>query len=92
MACTICGNEEAAEDKSFGGGLRFHCLPCGGFFRISSTLDTLAEGKIFNIDRSRERLEELRELKKREPQDPNRPQDLEPTLTSDDQELLNVPN
>jgi len=88
MACRICGNEEAVEHQSFGGGLRFNCQPCGGFFGISYTLETLAEGKAFDVDRSRERLEEIRELKKQEPQDPNRPQDLEPTLTSDDRGLF----
>jgi len=92
MACPICGNAEAIEHLTFGGGLRFECAPCGGYFRISSTLETLAEGKTFDVAQSRERLEEVRELKKREPQDPNRPQDLEPTLTSDDDRLLIDPN
>ncbi|WP_130905347.1 hypothetical protein [Pseudomonas sp. Sample_22] len=88
MACPICGNEAAVEHQTFGGGLRFHCQPCGGFFRISSTLETYLEGKVFDIDRSRERLDADREQKRRGPQDPNRPQDLEPTLNSYDRELL----
>lgn len=88
MSCPICRNKGALEDRSFGGGLRFNCVPCGGYFRISSTLDALAEGKSYDVDRARERLEERREFKKREPQDPNGPQDLEPVLDSDDKDLL----
>lgn len=92
MPCRICGNEEAVEHPSLGGGLRFHCQPCGGFFGISFTLESLAEGKVFDVDRTRDRLEEIREQKKREPRDQNLSQNLEPTLTSDDQRLLIYPS
>ena len=92
MACPICGNADAVEHLTFGGGLRFSCAPCGGFFRISSTLETLATGKSFDVGRTRQLLEAKREQKKQEPLDPNRPQDLEPTLTSDDDELLISPS
>jgi hypothetical protein len=92
MACPICKNIDAVEDLSFGGGKRFHCVPCGGFFRISSTLDALSEGKLYDVDRARERLDRQRELKKRQPTDPNRLQDLEPLLSSGDIDLLIVPN
>jgi len=88
MACPVCRNEEAVEHPTYGGGLRFHCQPCGGFFRISSTLEAYLESKVFDIDRARQRLEMDRERKRREPQDPNRPQDLEPVLSSNDQDLL----
>ena len=80
------------EDLSFGGGLRFHCVPCGGYFRISSTLDTISGDKVYDVARARLRLEEIREQKSREQNDPNRPQDLEPTLSSDDEELLISPD
>lgn len=92
MGCPICGNAGAIEHPTFAGGLRFDCPPCGGYFCISSTLETLAEGKEFDIGRTRAVLEAKRERKRQEPLDPNRPQDLEPTLTSDDQELLIHPD
>lgn len=80
------------EDLSFGGGLRFHCAPCGGYFRISSTLDAITGNKVYDVARARLRLEEIREKKSREPNEPNRPQDLEPTLSSDDEGLLISPD
>ena len=92
MACPICRNIEAVEDLSFGGGRRFYCVPCGGFFRISSTLETLSEGKSYDVGRTRKRLDAQRELIKRGPQDPNKLQDLEPALSSDDQDLLIDPD
>lgn len=92
MACPICRNIDAVEDLSFGGGKRFHCTSCGGFFRISSTLDALSAGNSYDVDRTRERLDGLREMKRREPQDPNKPQDLEPALSSEDQDLLIDPD
>jgi hypothetical protein len=88
MACPICQNVEAIEDLSFGGGKRFYCLLCGGFFKISSTLNTLAEGKSYDVERTRERLEAKREAKKQEPQDPDIPGDLEPVLGFVDKDLL----
>lgn len=91
MSCRICGNENAVEHASLGGGLRFHCQPCGGFFGISFTLETLAQGKLFDVERSRKRLDEIREQKKREPRDPSVHQNLEPTLTSHDDGLLISP-
>jgi len=92
MSCRICGNEDAVEHASLGGGLRFHCQPCGGFFGISFTLESLAEGRLFDVERARERLEEIREQKKRQQQDANHSQNSEPTLTSDDQRLLIDPS
>jgi hypothetical protein len=92
MSCPLCGNIAAREDLSFGGGRRFFCEPCGGFFRISSSLDAIAEGNTYDACRARERLEEKREAKKREPLDPNRPQDLEPALSSEDKDLLIEPD
>ncbi len=56
MNCPLCGNTNALEDLSFGGGLRVYCEPCGGFYRISSTLHTLAEGKTYDTERARTRL------------------------------------
>jgi hypothetical protein len=92
MSCPLCGNNGAREDLSFGGGLRFYCEPCGGFFRISSTLDALAEGKTYDTQRARDRLEEKREAKRREAHEPNSAQDLEPALGSDDVDLLIDPD
>ena len=92
MACPICRNTDAIEDQSFGGGRRFHCVPCGVFFRISSTLDTLSEGKLYDVDRTRERLDRQRKLKNRQPAYPNGLQDLEPLLSSEDNDLLIEPD
>lgn len=88
MACPICRNVDAVEDLSFGGGKRFHCLLCGGFFRISTTLNALSEGKLFDVDRTRERLDRQRELKKRQSTDPSKVQNLEPLLGPEDKDLL----
>lgn len=88
MVCPICRNIDAVEDLSFGGGLRFCCAPCGGYFRISSTLDAISQGKSYDVARTRLCLEERRDQKIREQNDLNRPQDLEPTLSSDDGGLL----
>jgi hypothetical protein len=70
MNCPLCGNTNALEDLSFGGGVRIHCEPCGGFYRISSTLNTLAEGKTYDTERARARLKKKRETNKSEDQDP----------------------
>lgn len=83
MVCQICG-EEAVRDRSFGGGKRFNCAPCGGFYRISTSLDALANGRQFNVQVARELLSERREENRRRGVDPNRLQDLEPTLYGDD--------
>jgi hypothetical protein len=88
MACPICRNKDAVEDLSFGGGKRFHCVPCGGFFRISTILDALSEGKLFDVDRARDRLDRQRNSKKRQPNDPNSLQYLEPILSVEDHGLL----
>ena len=61
MNCPLCGNTNALEDLSFGGGLRIHCEPCGGFYRISSTLHALAEGKSYDTECARTRLKKKRE-------------------------------
>ena len=86
MCCPLCGNNGALKDLSFGGGSRFYCEPCGGFFRISSALDTLAEGKTYDTKRARDRLEEQRKAQKREDQD------AEPALGPDDADLLTDPH
>lgn len=80
MNCPLCGNTNALEDLSFGGGLRIHCEPCGGFYRISSTLHALAEGKIYHTERARARLKKKRETGKLE--------DQEPALGPEDKNLL----
>jgi transposase-like protein len=83
MCCPLCGNHGARKDLSFGGGSRFYCEPCGGFFRISSTLDALAEGRIYDTKRARDRLEEQRKA---------HDQDPEPALGPDDADLLTDPD
>ncbi|VVO27143.1 hypothetical protein [Pseudomonas fluorescens] len=87
MSCPVCGNHGAREDLSFGGGMRFYCEPCGGFFRVSSTLINVAEGKTFDSERARKRLKEQREA-----HGPNSLQDPEPTLGPDDADLLIDPD
>jgi hypothetical protein len=83
MNCPLCGNTNALEDLSFGGGLRIHCEPCGGFYRISSTLHALAEGKCYDTERARTRLKKKRETGKLE--------DQEPALGPEDKDLLIEP-
>ena len=92
MCCPLCGNHGALKDLSFGGGSRFYCEPCGGFFRISSTLDGLAEGKTYDTKRARDRLGEKREAQRREAHVPNEAQDPEPALDPDDADLLIDPD
>ncbi|CAH0126266.1 MULTISPECIES: hypothetical protein [Pseudomonas] len=83
MNCPLCGNTNALEDRSFGGGLRIHCEPCGGFYRISSTLHALAEGKSYDTELARTRLKKKRETGKLE--------DQEPALGPEDKDLLIEP-
>ena len=92
MGCPVCGNTEAVEDLSFGGGVRFYCAPCGGHFRISSSLDAIQGDKTYDVERTRERLEADRARRRLQPQDPNRLQDLEPALSSADEDLLTDPD
>ncbi|UVM52673.1 MULTISPECIES: hypothetical protein [unclassified Pseudomonas] len=80
MNCPLCGNTNALEDLSFGGGLRVYCEPCGGFYRVSSTLITLAEGKTCDTERARARLKKKRETDSLE--------DQEPALGPDDKDLF----
>ncbi|MBV7493514.1 MULTISPECIES: hypothetical protein [Pseudomonas] len=84
MNCPLCGNTYALEDSSYGSGLRIHCEPCGGFYRISTTLSGLAEGKIYDTERARARLKKKRETDELE--------DQEPALGAEDEDLLVEPN
>ncbi|RON12019.1 hypothetical protein [Pseudomonas frederiksbergensis] len=84
MNCPLCGNTNALEDLSFGGGLRIYCEPCGGFYRISTTLNALADGKTYDTERTRARLKKKRETDNLE--------DQEPALGAEDKDLLVEPN
>lgn len=83
MTCPIC-LAEATQDRSFGGGMRYYCPPCGGFYRISTSLDALAEGRNFNVEVARELLRERRDEKTRQRTPSTPDQDLEPTLYGHD--------
>lgn len=88
MGCVVCLSEDGHEVRSFGGGRRFACVGCGGYFQVSSTLDALMGNKVFHVDETRRVLEQRRATLARQPLDPNNPQGREPILNSDDRDLL----
>ncbi len=53
MTCLVCGGEAGSEVESFGGGRRFFCEPCGGYYQASGTLNAMLRGKLFEVESTR---------------------------------------
>jgi len=80
MTCAICGAETEPR-LPMGLALRYSCSDCGDY-RISTTLDAMINDRVFDIERTRV---VLRFLRRQSPAD-------EPTLDSDDRDLLIDPD
>jgi len=87
MVCIVC-RKSGREIESMGGGRRFHCDECGGYYRVSSSLDALIRGRDFDTDRTRAALQQRRAVLREHPRGAGRDQDFEPALISSDVSLL----
>lgn len=87
MLCIVC-QSGGGEIDSMGGGRRFHCDGCGGYYRISDTLDAILGDKVFDIERTRTALDQRRAWLRDHPRGEGRDQDFEPILNSTDTDLL----
>lgn len=87
MVCIVC-RENGREIESMGGGRRFHCEDCGGYYRMSSSLDAMLGDRKFDVERTRSVLQRRRADLLEHPRGEGRDQDFEPALISSDEHLL----
>ncbi len=87
MTCLVCGSEAGREVESFGGGRRFFCEPCGGYYQISDTLDAILRGRSFDVEPTRAHLERERNRLNIHPRGPAEHQS-EPILFGHDDRFL----
>lgn len=74
------------------GGLHIYCKRCGGFFRISSTLEALMKERAINTRAAQRVLSERREALKIAGIDDDDPKGLEPTLYGGDCSTVLIPD
>lgn len=83
MPCPVCDRDAVVRPIGTG-GLHIYCKRCGGFFKISSTLEALMKEGTINTPAAQQVLAQRREALKMSGIDDDGPKDLGPTLYGGD--------